>query len=34
VRRVPELLALGRTRERFTDGAREAAAAILGRFPI
>jgi hypothetical protein len=34
VRRVPELLGLGRKRERFTDGAREAAALILDRFPI
>jgi UDP:flavonoid glycosyltransferase YjiC (YdhE family) len=34
VRRVPGLLGLGRARERFTDGAREAAALILGRFPI
>ena len=34
VRRVPDLLALGRARERFTDGAREAAAAILRRFPV
>ena len=34
VRRVPELLALGRARERFTDGAREAAQLILERFPL
>lgn len=32
VRRVPALLALGRTRERLTDGAREAADLILDRF--
>jgi len=34
VRRLPELLALGRTRARYTDGAREAAALILNRFPL
>ncbi|HEY6000061.1 MAG TPA: hypothetical protein VI078_12295, partial [bacterium] len=34
VRRVPELLALGRTSERLTDGAAEAADAILARFPL
>ena len=34
VRRVPELLAIGRARGRFTDGAREAASLILGRFPL
>lgn len=34
VRRLPELLALGRTGERFTDGAAEAAALILNRFPL
>jgi hypothetical protein len=34
VRRVPALLALGRTRARFTDGANEAAALILKRFPL
>jgi UDP-N-acetylglucosamine:LPS N-acetylglucosamine transferase len=34
VRRVPALLALGRMRERFTDGAREAAALILERLPL
>jgi hypothetical protein len=34
VRRVPELLGLGRTRGSFTDGAREAAALILERFPL
>lgn len=34
VRFVPDLLALGRTRERFTDGASEAAAAILDRVPL
>ena len=34
VRRVPALLELGRTRARFTDGASEAAALILERFPL
>ena len=34
VRRLPELFALGRTRQRFTDGASEAAALILDRFPL
>jgi hypothetical protein len=34
VRRVPDLLALGRPAERFADGAREAARLILGRFPV
>ena len=34
VRRVPELLGIGRTRQRFTDGAREAASLILDRFPL
>jgi hypothetical protein len=34
VRRVPELLALGRPSERFPDGARQAARLILERFGI
>jgi hypothetical protein len=34
VRRVPELLSLGRPAERFPDGARQAADLILERFPL
>jgi hypothetical protein len=34
VRRLPDLLDLGRPRERFPDGAREAARLILERFRI